>query len=169
MRPDCDWRIESDDQGMVTFTARSTSKQKIKNKQPRRIKVSGAEFVRRWSLHVLPKGFTRSRSYGGYHGSRRQAYLETCRQLLPVEPDAGSPERLAPRPATSKSPTCPRCQIEMQCIANIARPSWRVLLGDGHNQNRRRNDSRHGRSIDKPPNRPTTGQVLRPHLPRPDD
>ena len=167
--PISDQRIESDDQGMVTFTARSTSKQKSKNKQPRRIKVPGAEFVRRWSLHVLPKSFTRSRSYGGFHGSRRNNYLETCRQLLPVEPDAGPPEGLAPRPATSKSPTCPRCQIEMQCIANIARPSWRVLLGDGYNQNRRRNDSRHGRSIDKPPNRPTTGQALRPHLPRPDD
>jgi hypothetical protein len=134
---------------MVTFTARSKSKQKSKNQQPRRIKVSGAEFVRRWSLHVLPKGFTRSRSYGGYHGSRRKVYLETCRQLLPVQPVAGPPEGLAPRPATSKSPTCPRCQIEMECIANFPRPSWRVLFDDGHNHN--------------------SPHLPRPQLPRPDD
>jgi hypothetical protein len=144
--PISDGRIENEEDAVVTFTARSKSKQKSKNQQPRRIEVSGAEFVRRWSLHVLPKGFTRSRSYGGYHGSRRQAYLETCRQLLPTQPAINEPATDSSDEPTQlrPGPTCPQCQIEMECIANCPRPGWRVVFGDGHNQNG-------------------------PHLPRPDD
>ncbi len=123
-----DNRIESDELGMVTFTARRNSKQKGKKNPPRRISISGAEFVRRWSLHVLPKSFTRSRCYGGYHGSRRKAYLEACRKLLPVASVQDSvksdPRDDLPKPA----PKCPLCQIEMKCIAERPRPSWRELL-----------------------------------------
>ena len=133
--PISDQRIESDENGIVTFLARSKSKGNSKNKQPRRINVPGAEFVRRWSLHILPKGFVRCRAYGGYHGSRRKAYLEICRQLLPPsqpttdEPatDSIPPAEIAQLPA---SPLCPRCQIEMECIAFAPRPSWREIFGE---------------------------------------
>ena len=131
-----DNRIQSDKEGMVTFTARSNSKQKGKTNPPRPIELSGAEFVRRWSLHVLPKGFTRSRCYGGFHGSRRKAYLAACRKLLPVT-EVEAPGKSDPREELTKpAPKCPRCQIEMNCIAERARPSWRELLecaSDGPN------------------------------------
>ena len=131
--PISDPRIESDEQGSVTFLARSNSKKPGQKLKPRPIKVSGAEFVRRWSLHVLPKGFTRSRAYGGFHGSRRQAYLETCRQLLPAHPPKAD-TRDEP-PTSASGPKCPQCQLEMECIENIRRPSWRVVLGHGHKLN----------------------------------
>ena len=164
--PISDNRIESDEEGMVTFTARSKSKQKSKStskakaksngtrEQPRRIRISGAEFVRRWSLHVLPKGFTRSRCYGGFHGSRRKAYLQTCRQLLPVAAveDAAvkdSAKSDPPNDLPTPGPKCPRCQIEMKCIAVLARPSWRDILGSNHAHPQKP----YGRLVDSPQRR----------------
>lgn len=49
-------------------------------------------------MHILPKGYTRSRSFGGYHGGKRQDYLNRCRESLtiaspqPIKP----PERIEP-------------------------------------------------------------------------
>ena len=145
----------------VTFLARNNSKNK--SNQPRRIKVPGTEFVRRWALHVLPKSFARTRCYGGYHGTRQKKYLETCRQLLPGqpaddEPIAGPhrPDELARLPA---APKCPQCQIQMQCIAHSTRPSWRVVLRQDHE----RTGPLEGRYVEKPLNSPSG-----PHLPRPE-
>ncbi len=33
-------------------------------------------------MHILPKGYTRSRQFGGYHGGKRQDYLPHCREQL---------------------------------------------------------------------------------------
>lgn len=155
-------RIAADEQGMVTFLARSKSKGK--RKQPRRIKVAGAEFVRRWSLHVLPKGFTRSRCYGGYHGSRRKKYLETCRQLLSVQPSAAEPMTQADPPEDiaqlTATPKCPKCQLEMECVAHSARPSWRVLFQQGPKPTR---------SVNWQPTENALAHAPRTHLPRPDE
>ncbi|MEQ1905725.1 MAG: transposase, partial [Pirellulaceae bacterium] len=116
---------------------RVSAKSKVTSEPPRRIKISGDEFVRRWSLHVLPKGFTRSRCYGGFHGSRRKAYLQACRKLLPAAAvDATTVEDSAksnpPDDSPTAQPKCPRCQIEMDCIADLTRPSWKNLLGPNH-------------------------------------
>jgi len=46
------------------------------------------EFVRRWSLHILPRGYTKTRRYGGWVSARRQSYLELCGQQLAA---AGAP------------------------------------------------------------------------------
>ncbi|HUG67187.1 MAG TPA: transposase, partial [Pirellulaceae bacterium] len=55
---------------------------------PRSPPLSGIEFMRRWSLHILPKGFTKTRSYGGFSCRHRQDYLQRCRQLLQIpEPE----------------------------------------------------------------------------------
>jgi hypothetical protein len=123
-----DNRIEADVDGMVTFTARSKSKDSAKSSSPRQIKIPGAEFVRRWSLHVLPKSFTRSRCYGGYHGSRRKAYLGTCRELLAIATAHDAAKSPAQDDLPKSTPKCPRCQIDMTCIADCNRPSWSDLL-----------------------------------------
>jgi len=76
-------------------------------------------------MHILPKGYTRSRSFGGYHGGKRQDYLNRCRESLtiaspqPIKP----PERIEPT-----VPKCPRCDIEMYCIQNQQRPSWKEVF-----------------------------------------
>ena len=79
-------------------------------------------------MHILPKGYTRSRAYGGYHGTKRAAYLDGCRQLLGIADDAPArtDDRLDDREASV--PTCPRCEIAMQCIIRQSRPSWKKIF-----------------------------------------
>ena len=120
-------RLISDDEGMVTFWARSKDKAKSNKSKP--FPLSGTEFVRRWAMHILPKGYTRSRSYGGYHGSKRQDYLERCRELLEITTDddptsSGEPTE-SPEPSL---PTCVHCEIPMVCIEQQSRPSWRRIF-----------------------------------------
>lgn len=46
------------------------------------------EFIRRFLIHVLPKGFHRIRHYGLLTNGARRKNLETARQLLNVPPAA---------------------------------------------------------------------------------
>jgi hypothetical protein len=73
------------------------------------------EFIRRFLLHVLPKGFVRIRHYGLLAGVNVATKLQECRRLLgaSVEPQ---PQRAAPtwltRVLESTGPEplpCPRC------------------------------------------------------------
>ena len=48
---------------------------RAKRNRSRPFPLPGKEFVRRWALHILPKGYTRSRQFGGYHGGKRTTYL----------------------------------------------------------------------------------------------
>ena len=102
--PISDRRIIADEQDHVTFWARS--KDKAAGNPSRPFPLSGKEFVRRWSMHILPKGYTRSRRFGGYHGSKHQAYHSLCRKLLvtsdsPPAPSAEQTERIEPTPPVS--------------------------------------------------------------------
>ena len=50
------------------------------------------EFIRRFLLHVLPRGFHRIRHYGLLAGSARKASPTLCRELLSVAaPPADDP------------------------------------------------------------------------------
>jgi len=119
-------RMLDDENGHVTFWARS--KNKAAGNRSRPFSLSGREFVRRWSMHILPKGYTRSRCFGGYHGRQRQDYLNRCRELLtiPDPPPIEPPEEIEASP-----PTCPRCDIEMDCIEKQSRPSWKEVFHQG--------------------------------------
>lgn len=127
-------RIVRDEAGMVTFKARSKEKRRVH--PTREVSLSGHEFLRRWSLHILPKGFTKTRCYGGYHGTVRATYLEQCRgwlspTALPPDEAAGPDqcsEPKAPQPSEATLPKCPRCQSPMECIQAHARPSWKEVF-----------------------------------------
>lgn len=82
-------------------------------------------------MHILPKGFTRSRSYGGCHGRKRAAYFDRCRQLLGIAVD--DPARTDDRLDDVKPlvPTCPHCEIAMECIGQQSRPSWKKVFERG--------------------------------------
>jgi hypothetical protein len=127
--PISDHRLISDEDGRVTFWARSKDKAKGNPSEP--FPLRGSEFVRRWAMHILPKGYTRSRSYGGYHGTKRAAYLASCRQLLgiTVEDCARNGEQLDYWEPSQ--PTCPHCDIPMLCIRQRRRPSWREVFERG--------------------------------------
>ena len=72
--PISDRRLVSHEDGIVTFSAR-IGKTHGGSDETEEIRLSGAEFVRRWSLHILPKGFTRSRRFGGYSSHHRKRYI----------------------------------------------------------------------------------------------
>jgi hypothetical protein len=131
--PIADKRVISADQDEVWFMARP--KQSAKKRRgmnvSRPYRLSGRQFMQRWCLHILPKGFTRSRFFGGYHGSKRQGYLAQCRELLPAQP----PESSAPPPTAQllqdqdkPQHPCPHCNGEMTLIHSQPRPSWRQVF-----------------------------------------
>ncbi|NMA97878.1 MAG: IS91 family transposase, partial [Phyllobacteriaceae bacterium] len=77
------------------------------------------EFIRRFLVHVLPRGFHRIRHYGLLAGSARKDCLAQVRSLLEVAPapdDAGGTQETAdPRPP------CPCCGGTMVIIETFAR------------------------------------------------
>ena len=79
-------------------------------------------------MHILPKGYTRSRSYGGYHGSKRADYLEHCRHSLGITTDDPENTRDTIEEREPSTPTCARCETPMVCIEQQARPSWKQIF-----------------------------------------
>lgn len=124
--PISDRRMISDEDGVVRFWARSKDKSKGNPSEPFPLK--GTEFVRRWTMHILPKGYTRSRSYGGYHGTKRAAYLNRCRQLLGIATDDAASTNDCVDEAEASEPKCPHCDIAMECILRQSRPSWKKIF-----------------------------------------
>ncbi len=89
------------------------------------------EFIRRFLIHILPKGFHRIRHYGLLANGHRAESLAKARELLSVRPPVVEPEvdeadqpgkpRVLPCP-------CPRCGARMIVIEVFARgcaPRWR--------------------------------------------
>jgi Putative transposase len=60
--PISDRRLIEVKKGRVYFWARSSDKSGRKVS----VSLSTLEFIRRWTLHILPKGFTKVRCYGGW-------------------------------------------------------------------------------------------------------
>jgi hypothetical protein len=142
--PISDRRLISDAGGEVTFWARAGRKAGGDRADRQPYTLPGPEFVRRWSLHILPKGFVKTRRFGGYSNRHRQRYLSTCEDLLPdrslppvptgpdldwpglsASPDSGE----APEPdAEANEPTCTQCGGRMRCIADRNREGWFLVL-----------------------------------------
>ncbi len=84
------------------------------------------EFIRRFLLHVLPKGFHRIRHYGLLASAGRQASVARARELLASPTVASSPTSGA-EPAASPEPhrACPCCggrMIVLAILAGVAQP-----------------------------------------------
>jgi Putative transposase len=73
------------------------------------------EFIRRFLIHVLPKGFHRIRHYGLLASGVKTDNLALARKLLDVAPPAPEPEPAASDRATPATP-CPCCGSAMHII-----------------------------------------------------
>jgi hypothetical protein len=83
-----------------------------------RIMTLGAdEFLRRFLLHVLPKGFVRIRFFGFLAHRRRATLLPICQQLLAAQPVVAPPCPASPPPPSTWS--CPVCGGPMMIIERL--------------------------------------------------
>ena len=130
-------RLISHENGEVAFWARDKSKTDNRVQ----VRLPGVEFVRRWSLHILPSGFHRVRYYGGLHPSKRKAYQSRCRTLLgesssddehpavSIESSEDPPSEAALRRRQLQQGTCPDCGGELRVTwSRMERPSWSEVL-----------------------------------------
>ena len=135
--PISDRRVISHENGVVKFTARAGTTHGGSD-EVEEIEVPGAEFVRRWSLHILPKGFTKTRRFGGFSNYHCKRYMSDCRRLLsleaPTDPPTNSEQPVdecdeSVECETSKSsPRCPHCATEMLCVAGRGSPGWSIVM-----------------------------------------
>ena len=77
------------------------------------------EFIRRFLLHVLPKGFHRIRHYGLLASGGRRGNLARARKLLAAPPPPPEPDE-APEPSDHR-PLCPCCGGRMIIIETLRR------------------------------------------------
>jgi hypothetical protein len=77
------------------------------------------EFIRRFLLHVLPRGFHRIRHYGLLASSARKASLAHARNLLAVAPPPDDDD-VPDRPSDGR-PACPCCGGQMIVVEIFAR------------------------------------------------
>jgi len=100
-------RIESVDQTSVRFRWKD-----YRDDQTKTMALPGEEFLRRFLLHILPKGLMRIRHYGYLANRVRVTRLKQIREKLSARhrSEAGAPE---PRPICSERPKdrCPKCQL----------------------------------------------------------
>ncbi len=99
--------------GQVTFLWRDYAH----GNKKRKMTLTADEFLRRFLLHVLPKGFVRIRFFGFLANRRRATLLPLCRQLLPANPAPSSPCPASPQPPPSWS--CPLCGGPMLIIERL--------------------------------------------------
>ena len=76
----------------------------------RKMTVTADEFLRRFLLHVLPRGFVRIRTFGFLANRKRAVLLPLCRKLLTDAPCTRSPT--AGSTATAFW-SCPHCGANM--------------------------------------------------------
>jgi len=102
----------TDDQ--VTFRWRDSAH----NNQQRVMTLSLDEFLTRFLLHLLPKGFVRIRHFGFLANRRRATLLPLCRQALAVVQPQTQPQ---PSTAEETRPLwlCPNCGGPMEVIERL--------------------------------------------------
>ena len=111
-------RLIGFDETGVTFRYKDYRRQGADRQQ---VMTLGAhEFIRRFILHVLPKGFHRIRHYGLLASTARKANLASARELLAVAP---LPDDDAPEETLDIRPPCPCCGGHMIVVEVFARGS----------------------------------------------
>ena len=105
-------RLISLEDGQVAFRYKDYAR----GRRLRTMKLTAVELIRRFLMHVLPKGYVRIRQFGFLANCHRAKKLKQIRQLLRVQEPAADPQRDArsTEPLLVISPAidpfaCPRC------------------------------------------------------------
>jgi hypothetical protein len=106
-------RLLTCEEGQVTFRWKDYQR----GNRQRIMTLDAVEFIRRFLLHVLPRGFQRMRHYGFCANGRRKVMLPRCRELLGQAPVLAPGTRPAmDAMATTSTPpprsaACPVCRV----------------------------------------------------------
>jgi hypothetical protein len=104
-------RLVAMDDETVTFKYKDYAR----NNQPRTMTLDGEEFLRRFLLHAVPRGFVRIRHFGLLANCVRTQSLIDCRRLLAVsvtKPEETTTSLLASGPSAPQCcPSCGRGQL----------------------------------------------------------
>jgi hypothetical protein len=103
-------RLISLEDDRVTFRWKNYAR----GNQPGTMTLQAAEFVRRFLLHVLPRGFVKVRHFGLLANRGRRRNLALCRKLLAASSPARNfypaHDQLADQMETDQRHHCPRCR-----------------------------------------------------------
>ena len=85
------------------------------------------EFIRRFCLHILPKGFMRIRSFGLLANRKKKEWLKLCRRLLNVRCEQGDKEKvpwyeLFKKLSGFDPRMCPSCRKGMLKLFDVIKP-----------------------------------------------
>jgi hypothetical protein len=108
-------RLVSFADGQVTFRWRDSAH----HNEQKLITLSVNEFLRRFLLHILPKGFVRIRNFGFLANRRRATLLPLCFQLLGATRQSPAEEHPC---STQDAPglyCCPKCGGPMKVIERL--------------------------------------------------
>ncbi len=103
----------ADDQ--VTFRWRDSAH----NNEHKLMTLSLDEFLRRFLLHLLPKGFVRIRHFGFLANRRRTTLLPLCHRLLDAEPPSQSEPEASPAKPPNPLWLCPKCGGPMVVLERL--------------------------------------------------
>jgi hypothetical protein len=162
-----DRRLVSHTNGCVTFRWKNYARGGTSQTTP---PLPGVEFVRRYLLHVLPRGFVRIRAYGLLSNRRRQTDLARCRALLAAQSRAAAIPVAAPttpttpaaavactgsaRPDASTCATCRRGRLVL--LESWPRPTVWDLVARQASPPRPRAARSTARAADRPAPRPAS-------------
>ena len=126
--PISDRRVLRHEDDQVVFLARVGTKHGGSDEVDE-VELSGAEFVRRWSLHILPKGYTKTRRFGGYSNHHGNRYMAECRELLCDSGDESASDTDGDSDL-QREHRCPDCDALMHVVSGCASPGWwRIMQG----------------------------------------
>ncbi len=110
------WRLLAFDEAGVTFRYKDYRRDGADRQQV--MTLAADEFIRRFLLHVLPRGFHRIRHYGLLAASSRKASIARAREILAVAPPPQPAEPIEP---PDPLPPCPCCGGRMRIIETFER------------------------------------------------
>ena len=115
-------RIKSIDHRGVTFTYKDYRKSGKKQEMT----LEGMEFIRRFSMHILPKGFVRIRHFGILSSTSKKASIPLIKAQIPT-PQTQKAELRNPNVFNPK--LCPHCQTQTMVTLEIFGTRGPPVLG----------------------------------------
>jgi len=105
--------------GKVTFRYKEYKDNEV---TPKIMTLQAEEFIRRFLLHVLPKGFKKIRHFGIFSNGLRTKYIQLARQLLDVVVEKLEQMKSDVKDLWEKLIKCPRCEVGTLHVIEVFNP-----------------------------------------------